>query len=146
MIFLVVDRWICAVSACPTARFVQMEQLIRGFAVNSLSNKKITIHKNSHFIIKKLFCKPKTSRKRKFTIIIRVKYILAPQTTTLFPDGTPNYQCLDYGPPNYHFLIFWPHPFIYAVNSNRNWSKTRKYPSLNRGNFKVYKGYFRISV
>jgi len=35
------------------------------------------------------------------------------------------------------FLIFWPHPSIYAVNSNRNWPKTRKYPSLNRGNFKV---------
>jgi hypothetical protein len=27
-------------------------------------------------------------------------------------------------------LIFWPNPSIYAVNSNRNWPKTRKYPSL----------------
>jgi hypothetical protein len=79
-------------------------------------------------------------------IYIWVKYILAPQTTTLSPDGHPNYQCLDYGPPNYYFLIFWPHPSIYAVNCNRNWPKTRKYPSLNRGNFKVYEGYFRISI
>jgi hypothetical protein len=59
-----------------------------------------------------------------------VKYILASQITTFSPDGLPNYQCLDSGPPNYHFLIIWPHPSIYAVNSNRNWSKTRKYPSL----------------
>jgi hypothetical protein len=65
------------------------------------------------------------------------KYILAPQTTTLSPDGTPNYQHLHSDPPNYHFLIFWPHPSIYTVNSNRNWPKTRKYPSLNRENFKV---------
>jgi hypothetical protein len=79
-------------------------------------------------------------------IFLGVKYILAPQTTTLSSDGSPNYQCLDYSPPNYYFLIFWPYPFIYAFNSNRNWPKTRKYSSLNRGNFKVYEGYFRISV
>jgi hypothetical protein len=65
------------------------------------------------------------------------KYILAPQTTAHSPDGPPNYQCLDSGPQNYYFLIFWPYPSIYAANSNRNLLKTRKYPSLNRENFKV---------
>jgi hypothetical protein len=54
----------------------------------------------------------------------RDKYILALQTTTLSPDGPPNYQCLDYGLPNYHFLIFWPHPFIYAVNSKQKSENT----------------------
>jgi hypothetical protein len=67
----------------------------------------------------------------------REKYILVPQTTTIFPDGTPNYQHLHSDPPNYHFLIFWPHPSIYTVNSNKNWPKLRKYPSFNRENFKV---------
>jgi len=57
-------------------------------------------------------------------IDFRDKYILAPQTTTLSPDGPPNYQCLDYGLPNYHFLIFWPHPFIYAVNSKQKSENT----------------------
>jgi hypothetical protein len=37
----------------------------------------------------------------------RKKYILAPQTTTLSPNGTPNYQHLHSDPPNYHFLIFF---------------------------------------
>jgi hypothetical protein len=83
-----------------------------------------------------------------FNMILQVwvKYILAPQTTTISPDGPPNYQCLDSGPSNYHFLIFWPHPSIYAVNSNRNWREPRKYPFLNRENFKVLEGYFRVSV
>jgi hypothetical protein len=57
-------------------------------------------------------------------IIIREKYILAPQTTTISSDGSPNYQCLDSGPPNYHFLIFWPHPSIYAVNFKQNSENT----------------------
>jgi hypothetical protein len=70
-------------------------------------------------------------------IIIREKYILAPQTTTLSLDSTLNYQHLHSDPPNYHFMIFWPHPSIYTVNSNRIWPKTRKYHSLNRENFKV---------
>jgi hypothetical protein len=65
------------------------------------------------------------------------KYILAPETTTLSPDGTPNYQHLHSDPQNYHFMIFWPHPSVYTVNSNKNWPKTRKYLSLNRENFKV---------
>jgi hypothetical protein len=52
----------------------------------------------------------------KIILKIREKYILALQTTTLSPNGPPNYQCLDSGPPNYYFLIFWPHPSIYAVN------------------------------
>jgi hypothetical protein len=42
------------------------------------------------------------------------KYILAPQTITLSPDG----------PPNYHFLIFWPHPSIYVVNSKQKSKNT----------------------
>jgi hypothetical protein len=54
----------------------------------------------------------------------RKKYILAPQTTTLSPDGPPNYQCLDSGPPNYNFLIFWPYQSIYAVNSKQNSENT----------------------
>jgi len=58
------------------------------------------------------------------TIKNREKYILAPQTTTISLDGLPNYQCLDSGPPNYHFLIFWPHPSIYAVNSKQNSENT----------------------
>jgi hypothetical protein len=52
------------------------------------------------------------------------KYILAPQTTTLSPNGSTDYQCLDSGPSNYHFLIFWPHPSIYAVNSKQNSENT----------------------
>jgi hypothetical protein len=76
-------------------------------------------------------------------IIRRVKYILAPLP-----------QFLLMVPPNFYFLIFWPHPFIYAANSNRNLvmctardpfsSKIRKYSSLYRGNFKMYEEYFRI--
>jgi hypothetical protein len=55
---------------------------------------------------------------------LREKYILALQTTTLSPDGLPNYQCLDSGPPNYHFLIFWPHTSIYTVNFKQNSENT----------------------
>jgi hypothetical protein len=61
---------------------------------------------------------------KKSLLVIREKYILAPQTTTHSPDGPPNYQCLDSGPPNYHFLIFWPHPSIYAVNPKQNFENT----------------------
>jgi len=60
-------------------------------------------------------------------IIKREKYILAPQTTTLFSDGSQNYQCLDFSPPNYYFLIFWPHPSIHVVNfkqTSKNTSPT----------------------
>jgi hypothetical protein len=53
-----------------------------------------------------------------------VKYILAPHPTTISSDGPPNYQCLDSGPLNYHFLIFWPHPSIYAVNSKQKFENT----------------------
>jgi hypothetical protein len=38
------------------------------------------------------------------------KYKKAPQTTIDSPDGTPNYQSLDSGPPNSLTLVFWPHP------------------------------------
>jgi hypothetical protein len=31
-------------------------------------------------------------------IFLREKYILTLQSTTLFLDGPPNYQCLNYGP------------------------------------------------
>jgi hypothetical protein len=55
---------------------------------------------------------------------IRDKYILAPQTITIYLDDHPNYQCLDSGPPNYHFLIFWPHLSIYAVNSKQKSENT----------------------
>jgi hypothetical protein len=48
------------------------------------------------------------------------KIYISPQTTTFSPDGPPNYQCLDSGPQNYHFLTFWPHPSIYAVNFKQN--------------------------
>jgi hypothetical protein len=54
----------------------------------------------------------------------RDKYILAPQTTTFFLDGPLNYQCLDSGLSNYYFLIFWPHSFIYAVNSKQKSKNT----------------------
>jgi hypothetical protein len=54
----------------------------------------------------------------------REKYILVPKTIVLSPDDPINYQCLDSGPPNYHFLIFWPHPSIYAVNSKQNFENT----------------------
>jgi hypothetical protein len=43
-------------------------------------------------------------------IIRRVKYILALQITIISLDDSPNF----------HFLIFWSHPSIYAVNSNIN--------------------------
>jgi hypothetical protein len=43
------------------------------------------------------------------------KYNLAPQTTIDSPDGTPNYQSLDSGHPNYLMLVFWPHPSAWAV-------------------------------
>jgi hypothetical protein len=45
-----------------------------------------------------------------YRIYMEKIYILAPQTTTISPDGTPNYQHLHSDSPNYHFLIFWPHP------------------------------------
>jgi len=57
-----------------------------------------------------------TNRSSALIILVWDKYILAPQTTTLSPDDPPNYQCLDSGLPDYHFLIFLPHPSIYVVN------------------------------
>jgi hypothetical protein len=57
-------------------------------------------------------------------IKIREKYILAPQTTSLSLDSPSNYQCLDSGPPNYNFFIFWPHPSIYTVNFEQNSENT----------------------
>jgi hypothetical protein len=54
----------------------------------------------------------------------RDKYILSPQTTTISPYGSPNYQYLDSSPSNYHFLIFWPQPSIYAVNSKQKSENT----------------------
>jgi hypothetical protein len=43
------------------------------------------------------------------------KYNLAPQTTIGSPDGTSNYQSLDFGPSNYPTVVFWPHPSAWAV-------------------------------
>jgi len=37
---------------------------------------------------------------------LREKYNLAPSTTIDSPDGTPNYQSLDFGPSNYQLLVF----------------------------------------
>jgi hypothetical protein len=88
-----------------------------------------TIHWNSIFQIKR-----------------REKYILVPQTTTISPDGLPNYQCLDSGPPNYHFLIFWPHrPFMPSILN-----RIPKIPLLHfeiltvKG--RVFSGFWPISV
>jgi len=43
------------------------------------------------------------------------KYKKAPQTTIDSLDGTPNYQSLDSGPPNYQTLAIWLPPLICAV-------------------------------
>jgi hypothetical protein len=56
------------------------------------------------------------SRLTKLTIhFFREKYNLAPPTTIDSPDGTPNYQSLDSGFPNYQLLVFWPHPSVCTV-------------------------------
>jgi len=72
-----------------------------------------------HFSVEIKFPQIANKRKKKWD-----KYILAPQITTISPDGPLNYQCLDSGPSNYHFLIFWPHQSIYAVNSKQKSENT----------------------
>jgi hypothetical protein len=52
--------------------------------------------------------------------LVREKYNLAPQTTIDSSIGTPNYQSLHSGPPNYQLLIFWPHPSVCAVYMDEN--------------------------
>jgi hypothetical protein len=48
-------------------------------------------------------------------IIIREKYNLAPRTTIDSSDSTQNYQSLDFGPPNYQLLVFWPLPSVCTI-------------------------------
>jgi hypothetical protein len=79
-------------------------------------------------------------------LIFLGKYILAPQTTTLSPDGPPNYQCLDFGPPNYHFLIFWPYLSIYAVNFKQNSENTLLHFEILTVKGWVFSGFWPISV